>query len=176
MRFLKRFCLHWANWLKTRQRKRSAEQADETAFVARELAASELVARFICSQSHISKLHARPKRAAFDPSPYDELSVVHSTGLADREVWEIGKLMLGTERGRDKIRARADVPVNALIRNRLRAILDDNPFKRHTSVVGWPNSDDPDQQKQERIEVCLQLSQDPEVKLVVPESPIIRTT
>jgi hypothetical protein len=123
----------------------------------------------------MSKLHARPKRAAFDPSPYDELSVVHSTGLPDLEVWEIGKLTLAAERGRDKIRGRADVPVKVLIRNKLRAMRDDNPFKRHTSVIGWPKSEDPDQQKQERIEICLQLSQDPEVKLIITESPIVHS-
>jgi hypothetical protein len=112
---------------------------------------------------------------AFYPPPDDELSVVHSTGLPDQNVWEIGKLhALGNQAGRDKIHGRADVPVKAFIDRKLRAMRDDNPFERHTSVIGWPNSEDPDQRKQQRKLICLELSQDPTIKLVLPESPIIR--
>jgi hypothetical protein len=44
-------------------------------------------------------LKVRPKPSAFDPSPHDELSVAHSTGLADDEVWTIGARTLGAELG-----------------------------------------------------------------------------
>jgi hypothetical protein len=141
-----------------------------------ELAASEQVARFIHSKSHISKSQGRPKPAAFDPSPHDELSVVHSTGLPDSEVWQIGTQTLDNQPGRDKIHGRADVPVSVLIKEKLRAMLDNNPFKRHTSVVGWPNPVGPDERKQQRKEICLQLSQNPDIRLVIPESSIIRST
>jgi len=140
-----------------------------------ELSAGELVARFIYSERRINKLRTQPMPDAFYPPPDDELSVVHSTGLPDQNVWEIGKLhALGNQAVRDKIHGRADVPVKAFIDRKLRAMRDDNPFERHTSVIGWPNSEDPDQRKQQRKLICLELSQDPTIKLVLPESPIIR--
>jgi hypothetical protein len=134
-----------------------------------------LVSRFIYHERRISKLHARPLPEAFFPPPDDELSVVHSTGLADCEVWEIGRQhALGDQPPRDKILARADLPVRALIERKLRAMRDDNPFQRHTSVIGWPKSTDPDQRKQQHKLICVELSNDPSVKLVIPESPIVR--
>jgi hypothetical protein len=120
----------------------------------------------------MSALHARPKPGAFDPSPHNKLSVVHSTGLPDREVWGIGTRTLGVQPGRDKIHGRADVPVKALVEQKLRTIRDDKPFKRHTSVIGWPETADADLRKQQLKETCLKLSQDPDIKLVIPGSPI----
>jgi hypothetical protein len=113
-----------------------------------------------------------PKRTAFDPSPYDELSVVHSTGLSESEVWQIGRQTLDGQPGRGKIHGRADIPVKALVERKLRAIRDDNPFKRHSSVIGWPNPADPAARRQERVQISLELSQDSDIKLIVPESPI----
>jgi hypothetical protein len=137
------------------------------------LSASELVTRFIYSEKRMNKSRTRPLPEAFQPPQDGELSEVHSTGLPDHEVWEIGRThALGKQPGRDKIRGRADVPVKALTDRNLSAIRDDNPFERHTSVIGWPKSDDLGQQKQRWIGICLELSQDPTIKLVLPESPI----
>lgn len=111
---------------------------------------------------------SRPKPAAFDPSPHDELSVVHSTGLTNDEVWKIGSRTLGTEPGRTTIHGRADATVRALMEKKLRALRDDNPFDRHTSVLGWPSSTDPNETKQLRKQICLELSQHPEVTLAIP--------
>lgn len=119
---------------------------------------------------------SRPKPEAFSPPADNKLSVAHSTGLPDRDVWEIARLhALGTQPGRDKIHGRADIPVKALVERKLRAVRDDIPFKRHTSVIGWPDPNDPDERKRQRKQICLELSQDPDVKLVIPESPIIRS-
>jgi hypothetical protein len=134
-----------------------------------------VAARFIYSRQHMSKQQARPKASAFYPPHDGQLSVVHSTGLRDHDVWEIGTITLGTQPGRGKIHGRADVPVKAFIERKLRAIRDDNPFERHTSVIGWPESPDPDERKQQRMLICLELSQDPEVRLLIPEEPIIRS-
>jgi hypothetical protein len=112
--------------------------------------------------------NSRPKPTAFDPSPHNELSVAHSTGLTDEEIWEIGSHTLGTEPGRTTIYGRADVPVQALIEQLLRAVRDDNPFQRHTSVLGWPSPNDPNEAKQLRKLICLELSQHPEVTLAIP--------
>ncbi len=162
------------NWLVSRQRSWHTERSGETNFaVPFELAASELVARFILSKNHLSKSRGKPKRNAFDPSPYDELSVVHSTGLSDSEVWQIGRQTLNDQPERSKILGRADIPVKALVERKLHAIRDDNPFKRHTSVIGWPSPADPDERRQVRVQISLELSQDPDIKLIIPENPII---
>lgn len=139
-----------------------------------ELPTGEVVARFIYSKSHFSALHGRPKPGAFDPSPHDELSVAHSTGLQNGDVWNIAKLTLGSDRGRDKVHARTEIPVKELKHRQLRAIRDDHPFERHTSVKGWPIIADINEQKAQRKQICLELSQHPEVKLLVPPAPITR--
>jgi hypothetical protein len=62
------------------------------------------------SSSPGSKLEvSRPKPSAFEPPKDDELSVVHSTGLSDPDIWNIGRFTFGLQVGRSKIHARADV-------------------------------------------------------------------
>lgn len=171
-----RFWLHLANWLGIKLPELPGEpiRARNSA-VPYELSAGEVVVRFIYSQRRMNKSYTRPMPDAFYPPPDDQLSVVHSTGLQDREIWEIGRLhALGGQPGRDKISGRADVPVKAFADRKLHAIRDDDPFERHTSVVGWPRSTNADDRKQKLLAVCLELSQDPEIKLVIPGSPIIR--
>lgn len=157
-----------------RFRSKPAEQPDKRSPVPRELGNDETVARFIYSRRHMSS--TAPKPGAFDPSPHNELSVAHSTDLPETEIWELGLKTIGAAPGRDKIHGRADVFVGALFDRKLRAVRDDSSFERHTSVVGWPNPDDPDERKQQRTEICLELSQDSRVQLVRPESPITRST
>ena len=41
-------------------------------------------------------------------------------------------------RARSKIYGRAEVPVWAVVENKLHEIRDDDPFDRHTSAIGWP--------------------------------------
>jgi hypothetical protein len=122
----------------------------------------------------MSKTIGRIKTSAFDPSPYDELSVVHSTGLSDAEVWNIGSFTLGSEKGRRTIYGRANIPVRALAEQALKAMLDNKTFPRHTSVVGWPKSSNGNEQKELRKAICLELSQNPAIKLATPEIPIAR--
>jgi hypothetical protein len=157
------------NWL-TQREPASPESRGQQTPTPYELDGSQVVARFIFSQRKISKLAARPKPSAFDPSPHNELSTVHSTGLADDEVWMIGSHALGAGPERNTIHGRADVPVHALIEQKLRAVRDDNPFERHTSVLGWPSLADPKETKQLRLQICLELSQHPEVTLAIPKS------
>lgn len=116
----------------------------------------------------------RPKPVAFIPPPSGELSTIHITGLADTTIWEIGRNTLGEQRGRDKIYARADIPVKQLLEQKLRAVLDNKPFKRHTSVLGWPEESDANQRKERWLEIGVTLSASPEVFLVIPPEPITR--
>jgi hypothetical protein len=138
------------------------------------LGAGELVTRVLYAKSQFNRARMRPKPSAFDPTPYTELSVVHITGLANVTVWGLAKKTLGNQPGRDKIHARADLPVKELLEQNLRAILDDNPFKRHTSVVGWPDIAEANERKARWKEICLALSESPDVTLVIPSTPIPR--
>jgi hypothetical protein len=114
----------------------------------------------------------RPKPSAFNPSPYLELSGVHVTGLTETTIWEVAKNTAGRNPGRRTIYARADVLVDEFIRKKLRAIRDDDPFIRHTSVEGWPKLADVDEQKEQWKAICLALSQSTNVNLAIPSAPI----
>jgi hypothetical protein len=176
MRFLLRLlsrCLKWLRPLPRQERDRVNEI--DSISVPYELTADEFVARFIYSDRHFSVSSRRPNQRAFNPSPHTTLSVAHSTGLADLEIWELGRRTMGTVPGRRTIHARADIPVQSLIERRLRSVRDDNPFQRHTNVVDWPRGSDPDQTKQMLKEICLQLSQDQRIVLRLPPNPIVRT-
>lgn len=137
-----------------------------------ELSGSDTVARFIYSRSNIRPSDLTPKPAAFNPAPYNVLSVVHSTGLSSEDIWTIGAETLGTERGRSRIYGRADAPVLAFTDKELRVVRDNEPFDRHTSVTGWPEGKDADETKQLWKQICLELSQHPEVRLAIPDSPV----
>ena len=126
------------------------------------------------SKNQFSRQKNRPKPAAFDPSPNTSLSVVHITRLSDGGTWELARNTLGSQPGRDKIYARVDIPVAQLIKQNLRAIRDDMPFVRHTSVLGWPSIADPNERKERWKEICLALSEGPELLLVIPATPIVR--
>lgn len=116
------------------------------------------------------------RQGVFLPPPDLILSVAHTTGVSEPEVWGLAKHTLGTQPGRDAVYARVDLPVRVFSSQRLRTLRDDIPFVRHTSVVDWPRHDDPDQQKEVLKQVCLEISQSVEVKLVVAAQLITRTT
>lgn len=137
-----------------------------------ELKPHDLVSRFIYSSGAIRKQHSTAKPSAFNPEPHPKLSVLHSTALSDEEIWKFARQTLGTQRGRDKIYGRADLFVASLIANRLKAIRDEDPFERHTSVVGWPQNNDPNQRKADIKAICLELSQDPNTRVFIHEPPI----
>jgi len=175
MKFLLRLFSIYVDWLLRRPRDRSANTRERAAAGPRELARGELVTRFIYSSNQLSKANGRPKPPAFEPPKNGELSTVHSTDLPNADIWNIGKLTFGSQAGRSRIYARADVPVRAFIEKKLHAIRDDDPFERHTSVIGWPRGADADDTKQQWKMICLELSQDPTVKLIVPDAPVTRS-
>ncbi|HUY81495.1 MAG TPA: hypothetical protein VMU92_07210 [Acidobacteriaceae bacterium] len=157
------------NFLRVNGEKTEAQKSE-----GYELEPHDLVSRFIYSSRAFSAQHGFAKPGAFNPEPYSKLSVFHSTGLSDKEIWGNGRKTLSAQRGRDKIYCRADLSVAIFISHLLKVIRDDDPFERHTSVVGWPNNANPDQRKADVKAICLELSQDPEVKLVIPQKPITK--
>jgi hypothetical protein len=170
MGFLRRLLRLCGNWLL--KPAHEAEQCSPALPVV--LGPGELLARFLHHKRHFSIQKMLPKPGAFDPSPYSELSTAHITGLLDASVWSVAREALGDDPDRGEICARVDFPVSELIENRLRAERDDEPFVRHTLVLGWPAMDDPDQKKKAWKEICLKLSQSPRVKLVIATHPVRR--
>jgi hypothetical protein len=108
---------------------------------------------------------------AFYPGATPELSVVHATGLDHVTIWDLAAKTLGDQPDRT-VYARADLPVKELIRNRLQAIRDDDPFERHTTVTGWPSHKNPDEQKALWKQICLEISQCSELRIFEAPTPI----
>lgn len=133
------------------------------------------MSRFVFSDKNIQKGKHRPKPSAFIPPSDRKLSVVHTSGLSDAEIWTIGKQTLGGGISRGTIYARADVHVQSLLEVELRAIRDDKPFKRHTSVIGWPSRADEGETKALWKQIALTLSEDARLTLVIPAIPIVRS-
>lgn len=134
-----------------------------------ELGDRERLTRFIHSRSKFGAGRAKP--GAFDPSPYDRLSVAHVSGLGDEATWALSRLTLRPGPGRDRVYARADFEVAAATRWGLRALRDDTPFERHTSIVGWPVLEGEMERKSRRLEIALDLSES--AQLMLPASPIL---
>src|SRR5579863_9903378 len=174
MRFLRRLLLRCMRWLQRKRVQGLNKASPPIQFIPYVLAPDERVARFIYSERKIRKTRHRPKPDVFDPSPYMELSTVHSSGLTDEDVWAIGRQTLRSEPGRNTIYARADVPVQSLLDVRLRALRDDKPFQRHTSVIDWPIGSDANETKELWKLITLQLSEDSRITLVLPGVPIAR--
>lgn len=170
MRFLRPLFSRFVSWASHLRAKAAGKVAGDGEPVPRELASFELVTHFIFSERHFHKSTGRPHLNAFMPPRSRQLSVVHSTGLAEREIWQVGQLTIGSSPGRTEIRARADVPVACFNTHSLSAIRDDKPFERHTSIVGWPDGQDESQTKAHWKEICLQLSLDERICLVRPST------
>lgn len=163
--------MRWLNSLRNYLRIKGRQKSVSTS-EGYELGPRDLVSRFIYSSKTLIKSQGRVRPSAFSPEPHPKLSVLHSSGLEDHEVWKCGQRTLGTKRGRDKIYGRADITVGKLIAQELKAIRDDDPFERHTSVVGWPQSDDADRRKADIKAICLELSQDADTKVFILDQPL----
>lgn len=174
MRFLLQLLLRYFSWVRRERQEPLRSANPEQIAVPYVLEPDELVTRYICSERHIRKSLARPKPGAFNPSPYMELSVVHTSGLSDLDIWEIGRQTLGSEPGREKIYGRADIRVQSLVDVKLRALRDDKPFKRHTSVVDWPIGSDANETKERWKQITLELSEDLRISLMLPTTPVVR--
>ncbi|HUB53525.1 MAG TPA: hypothetical protein VL986_15330, partial [Terracidiphilus sp.] len=131
-----------------------------------------LVTRIVFSKSAIRRAQLRPKPVAFNPSPYNELSVIHTSKLTDEAIWEVAKQTRGTEPGRTGIYCRVDAPVQSFNDFQLRALRDDKPFKRHTSIVDWPLGSDGNEAKALWKHICLGLSEDPRITVAFPTGPV----
>jgi hypothetical protein len=164
MKFLRTFLARLRSWFATLTPANTASPSD--------LGAQEMVSRFIYTEKNIKKSEKRPRPNAFEPPPDDrQLSTAHSTDLSNNSIWLLARMTLGPNRR--KVFARADLFVRDLIEQGLRAIRDDNPFERHTIVIGWPDSPDADERKAKTKEICLALCHAPSMNLVLPLEDIV---
>jgi len=93
---------------------------------------SEFLARYIYSRNHYRSSDSTVKYAAFIPPQDKRLSVFRISGLAEKEIWDMGnKLRAHSILGRADIRA-ADVSETGL-----QLDPDDIP-QRHVNITGWP--------------------------------------
>ena len=170
MAFLQPLLTRFGGWLANRARRRTSRAAEMSV----PLPDQDTVTRLLYTKSHFSRQTNRPKPAAFDPSPHTELSTMHITGMTSDAVWRHSEHALGDQPGRQAILSRADVPVALLTAEKLRAVRDDDPFERHTLVLGWPEIEDANERKAAWKQICLHLSQSDAVRLVLPSAPVRR--
>lgn len=140
--------------------------------VAIVLGADETVARFIYSTNHYAASKRRVKPTAFDPTPHPELSVAHSTGLSDPEIWRLARQTLTLDTVRTAVYARADIRVAEFLAIKLKTIRDDHPFERHANVSGWPEIADQNERKRTWKGLALRLADKSELQ--VSPQPILK--
>jgi hypothetical protein len=103
--------------------------------VAGNIAAEEIVARYIFSSSHFSRDNNRVKHNAFMPAPDGKTSVFRTKGLERDAVWEIGEQVA---RGRSQpLHARADITAGEVAQAKVKVALSEPP-PRHCNIEGWP--------------------------------------
>ena len=130
MNFLKRFSSIFQG---------STPQPEE---LARELAPTVPLARFVTSSNHYRKGDLTVKPAAFIPFSYTELSVYQIQGLATEEVQQIGITHVGQPSGKN-LYGHATIKVADVTDLPLEVNYDNSP-PRHANIVGWP-SEKPEQ-------------------------------
>lgn len=112
-----------------------ASDAPEPALAA-PLSPETPLARYLLASGHFSRENRRVKSAAFLPPPDGRLSVFRVDGLADPEIWSLGRARVAEPQGKP-LYARADLPVRATREAGLDADPDDTP-PRHVTILGWP--------------------------------------
>jgi len=112
-----------------------------------EVQPGERLARFLRSSSHVAKHHGRIKAAAFLPAPDDDTSVFRASGLDDTEVRE-----LGTQHVQSSTRhGTALVAAEKVYAEDLEIVPEEEEGPpRHANIRGWPVSNDPEIQKNQR--------------------------
>jgi hypothetical protein len=113
---------------------------------AKRLADDQQVSRFLFSKNHFSLEKQRAKTPAFDPSPYQQLSVGHSSDRDEIAIWQMGDVVRQLVK-KERLFARADLAVSHITDRALHADRDDVDFDGHTNVTGWPEIADDDERK-----------------------------
>lgn len=121
-----------------------------------DLGPADVVTRFLHHHSDV-KANGRPHFASLMPDKAGERSVAHINGLDEAAIWLLGSNTLSPPE-RTRLTGWADIPVEAVIRVRLRAIRDDLGFARHSKIVGWPTGPEDKSAQQELARVLAQAA------------------
>src|SRR5262249_13310164 len=100
---------------------------------------NDVLARFLFQKSHFKRTENRATPEAFMPPTDLKLSVYLTTGVPETEIWSLGRAVL-VEHPKPRLYGRADVSVEAIHHQKLKAFRDDDP-PRHVNVTGWPSYD-----------------------------------
>ena len=130
-----------------------------------ELTPGERISRFMFGDRHYSAKKRLLKPGAFNPSPYDELSVGHTTGLDTAQIWQLGEVVRAHTKS-PTLYARADLDVAHVLEQKLKAVRDDQDYERHTNVIGWPVVADDDAKKRLWKHIASELAD--KATLVLP--------
>lgn len=120
------------------------------------VAHSEIICRFVCTQSNMSKENLRVKRKEFMPhgSPL-AVSVFRITDLDDGAVWEIARDSIVDR----TVYGRGDLPSSVVYEVGLGFEVDDIP-PRHANIIGWQG------EKKDWMALALHLEE--AARLVLP--------
>jgi len=91
------------------------------------------LSRFIRdNKNHVALTKGIAKPRAFLPPKDRKLSVCHTQGMRQNQIWQIGDNWIGKE-----VQYRADMKAESVKKVNLKVILDNNP-EYHVSITGWP--------------------------------------
>jgi len=106
-----------------------------------EIAAEELLSRFLVHKDDFSPKAGRIRPRAFLPGPKGEVSVCRTQDMTDEEIWDWGTEHVLSRRPENVLHGRAELQASVAFENGLRAIPDEPP-PRHAVITGWPEEKD----------------------------------
>jgi hypothetical protein len=112
---------------------------------------SETLSRFILKKDWI-RADNTVRWNAFSPGRNGETSVFRTSGISDREIWDIGNREVAAIQ-RKLLLGRADITAFTVNKNGLE-VMPQEPPERHANIVGWP--EEREAQKQIAMELAAE--------------------
>ena len=106
-----------------------------------EVASAEMLAKFILSSSHFSRVHRRVKSAAFIPPPAKGSSVFRVSELTTEEVQRIGQSVASARQPPRTLYGHAELTAESVFETGL-TLSAAEPPPRHADILGWPEEKD----------------------------------
>lgn len=102
---------------------------------------NEPITRFIYSKRHFSIEKQTINTAAFDPKPNPDLSVFRIRRLSQLQIWDLAEKHISPLRT-PRLKARGDLSISDVLNLKLVFSPDTESHKRHSVILGWPDSRD----------------------------------
>jgi hypothetical protein len=108
---------------------------------------SDRLSRYLFNKGDFSRPVGKAKPRAFERPPKDnDLSMFHTEGLDEPNVWTLG----ASTRADQTLKARADLRADDVATAGLTIDPNDDP-PRHVSILGWPSSEEDELQVRVRL-------------------------